>query len=111
MPSVSRRGDSIYGTTAGEHSGHLIPCNPSPSTGSISGNCSPNVLVNGLPAARVGSSTVEYDSCCGSSSGSVGSGSSTVKVNGAPLARVGDRINAHNGSATISGGSSNVFAN
>ena len=111
MPSVSRKGDSISGMTAGEHSGHLVPCNPSALTGSIAGNCSSNVFINSSPAARVGSSTVEYDSCCGSNSGLVGSGSSTVKVNGVPLARVGDRINAHNGSASISGGSSNVFAN
>ena len=116
MPSVARLQDSISGMTTGEHSGHkdefgnpLHP--PSVITGYISANCSPNVFVNGKALARVGSVTLEQDTCCGSSYGSVFSGSNTVYVNNYPIARNGDTINAHSGSASITGGSSNVFSN
>ena len=51
MPSAARLGDSIAGTTAGEHSGHATPHSPLPITGSISGNCSGDVFINGQPAA------------------------------------------------------------
>lgn len=47
MPSAARLGDSIAGTTAGEHSGHATPHSPLPITGSISGNCSGDVFING----------------------------------------------------------------
>lgn len=111
MPSVSRLNDSIRGVTSGEHSGHISPHPPLIITGNISGGCSSNVFVNNSPASCVGSTTREFDSCCGSNSGSVASGSSTVFVNKIPISRVGDTVNPHNGSASISGGSSNVFAN
>ena len=94
MPSASRLGDSIAGTTAGEHSGHPTAHSPLPITGNISGNCSGDVFVNGKPAAYVGSITTERDACCGSSLGSVGSGSGSVFINGKPAARVGDSLNA-----------------
>lgn len=81
MPSAARLGDSIAGTTAGEHSGHATPHSPLPITGSISGNCSGDVFINGQPAAYVGSVTTENDACCGSSQGSVGAGSGTVFIN------------------------------
>ena len=105
MPSASRLGDSIAGTTAGEHSGHPTAHSQLPITGNISGNCSGDVFVNGQPAAYVGSITTERDACCGSSLGSVGSGSGSVFINGKPAARVGDSLNAHNGSGQITGGS------
>jgi uncharacterized Zn-binding protein involved in type VI secretion len=113
MPGAARITDSILGMTAGEHSGHTDEEIHSSSalTGLISGNCSPNVFINGLEAAYVGSVTTEYDSCCGSSSGSVAEGSPNVFVNGKPLARKGDSIQAHSGYAHITGGSSNVFIN
>ena len=88
MPSAARLGDSIAGTTAGEHSGHATPHSPLPITGSISGNCSGDV--------------------CGSSQGSVGAGSGTVFINGHQAARVGDALNAHNGTGQITGGSGDV---
>lgn len=109
MPGASRLEDSIAGMTAGEHSDHPKEHTPLPITGRISGNCSPNVFINGKPAAYVGSVTTEYDDCCGSSNGSVASGSSSVFINGKPAARIGDPLNAHNGSAKITGGSGNVF--
>lgn len=108
MPSAARLGDSIAGTTAGEHSGHATPHSPLPITGSISGNCSGDVFINGKPAAYVSSVTTENDACCGSSQGSVGAGSGTVFINGHQAARVGDALNAHNGTGQITGGSGDV---
>lgn len=109
MPSAARLGDAITGTTAGEHSGHTTPHGPTPITGNISGNCSPDVFINGQPAATIGSTTTEMDACCGSSQGSVGAGSGTVFINGKPAARVGDALNAHNGTGQVSAGSGDVF--
>lgn len=110
MPGVSRLNDSIAGTTSGEHSGHIYPHFPSPISGYISGGCSSNVFVNSSPVATVGSITKEVDACCGSSSGTVAVGSSTVFVNGKGVARIGDALNPHNGTASITGGSSNVIS-
>lgn len=110
MPEVSRVGDSIYGITSGEHSGHLEPHSPLPITGNITSG-SPDVYINSIPAATVGSSTIEYDGCCGSNTGVIAVGSSTVFVNGKPLARVGDALSPHNGTAIVNSGSANVNAN
>lgn len=112
MPGVARLDDSIKGTTSGEHSTHTVsPCSPSEISGFISGGCSSNVYCNGRPVATVGSITTENDSCCGSAKGTVATGSSRVFVNGKPIARIGDALNPHNGTASITGGSSNVIAN
>ena len=112
MPGVARLNDSIAGTTSGEHSTHTVsPCSPSEISGFISGGCSSNVYCNGLPVATVGAITTEMDSCCGSAKGTVATGSSRVFVNGKPIARIGDALNPHNGTASITGGSSNVIAN
>lgn len=111
MPNVARLTDAILGTTAGEHTGHIPPHGPLTITGEISGNVSPNVFVNGLPAAFVTSITTEHDSCCGTSQGVVAEHSATVNVNGKGIARLGDALTPHNGSAKIIAGSPNVFAN
>lgn len=111
MPSVSRLGDGIIGVTSGEHSGHSSPHSPSTLTGNIAGACSSNVLTNNYPTATIGSVTEEHDSCCGTAYGSISGGSSRVYVNGIPIARSGDSVSPHNGTANISGGSPNVFAN
>ncbi|HVV69572.1 MAG TPA: PAAR domain-containing protein [Gammaproteobacteria bacterium] len=65
---------------------------------------SPNILINGLPAARMGDPV-----SCRLASGAppiIAEGSSTVFFNGKPAARMGDKIS--NG-GSISLGSSNVF--
>lgn len=59
---------------------------------------SPDVLVNGLPAARVG----DQVTC---DAGKIAQGSGSVLVNGRPAARVGDKITC---GATITGGSPDV---
>jgi uncharacterized Zn-binding protein involved in type VI secretion len=109
MPAAARLNDTVAGTTGGEHSGHATPHSPMPFTGEISGGCSPNVFINGRPAATVGSVTTEQDGCCGSSNGSVAVGSSSVFINGKPAARLGDALAAHSGSGAISSGSGDVF--
>ena len=109
MPNAARLSDSVRGITAGEHSGHRPPHSSSPITGSVSGACSGDVFVNGLPAATVGSVTEEHDACCGMSYGNVRDGSGSVFVNGKAAARLGDALNAHSGTGWISGGSGNVF--
>lgn len=109
MRGISRLGDTIEGMTAGEHSGHIPAHGPSPITGTISGGCSSNVFIDGFPVALEGSITDEHDVCCGSSQGSVGSSGSSVLINGKPIACVGTPVNAHNGTATVTGGSSSVF--
>ena len=71
------------------------------SMGSPSGEISQgsrNVLINGLPAARV----TDTESC---DAGKIAQGSATVFINGLPAARVGDKVTC---GAVIVGGSGNV---
>ena len=110
MAQAARLGDSVFGMTAGEHSGHSRPPHsPMTFTGEISSGCSANVFINGKSAAVRGSLTMERDSCCGSSTGSVAVGSDTVFINGISAARLGDSLNAHSGVGRVSSGSDNVF--
>ena len=59
--------------------------------GPITGPCMPNVLIGGLPAARVGDMLV-----CVRPPDSIVKGSSTVMIGGMPAARMGDTT-AHGG--------------
>ncbi len=111
MPDAARFGDSIQGTTAGEHSGHASPHPPSAITGEISGGCAENVFIEGQPAATVDSVTTEHDSCCGTNYGKIGGGSSKVFIKGKPIARVGDPVITHSGSGAVSSGSGKVHVN
>ena len=69
-----------------------------PATGAVSQG-SANVLINGLPAGRVG----DAENC---HAGLVAQGSTGVFINGRPAARVGDKTTC---GAAIVGGSANVF--
>lgn len=109
MPAAARLGDSITGIHGGEHSGHIAPHAPSIIWGNISGNCSGDVFVNGVPAAYVGSITTEHDVCCGTSYGKIAVGSSSVFINKIPAARINDALAPHSGSGHISSGSGDVF--
>lgn len=109
MPGAARLNDSIQGTTAGEHTGHVSPHGPLPISGQISGGCSGDVNINGQPAATVGSTTMELNACCGSNSGAVAAGSGSVFINGKPAARLGDALAPHSGIGAISSGSSDVL--
>ena len=105
MAKASRVGDTIIGSYS-EHCGH-VPGHSGILTGDISNGAS-TVNINGVSAAIVGSSTNEFDSCCGGSSGSISGGSSTVFICCKPAARIGDAVSPHTGSAVISSGSDNV---
>lgn len=67
---------------------------------------SANVLVNGKPMARVGST--QTCPIPGHVGGTIVSGSATVFVNGAPAAKVGSVANCVGSTTTIIGGSPNV---
>ncbi|MFT8947963.1 MAG: PAAR domain-containing protein [Acetobacter aceti] len=62
---------------------------------------SPNVFINGRPAARVGDRAT-----CQGPPDKISEGSATVFINGKPASRMGDRTE-HGG--VIIGGSGNVF--
>lgn len=109
MSGAARLGDHVQGITSGEHSGHTPPHTPMQFTGEISAGCASDVLINGLPAATVGSTTAEHDACCGTSHGAIAAGSATVFINGKPAARLGDALSAHSGTGAITGGSGNVL--
>lgn len=63
--------------------------------GPVTGPCSPNVLVAGLPAARVGDMLM-----CVGPPDSIVKGSATVRINGMPAARLGDTT-AHGGAIVL----------
>ena len=108
MPAAARMGDPVIGMTTGEHSGHTTPHLPMEFRGMVNQG-SPDVFINGIPAARQGDQTLERDNCCGFSYGSVKIGSGSVLINGRPAARQGDPLNAHNGEGSIAGGSGDVI--
>jgi uncharacterized Zn-binding protein involved in type VI secretion len=111
MSAVSRVGDSIKGMTSGEHTGHPSPCPPSEITGTIKSSLCSSVFVNGIAVAVKGSQTEEHDSCCGTSYGIIAAGSSSVFAGGKAVSRVGDALAPHNGTASITSGSSSVYSN
>lgn len=74
------------------------PAIPSPIPhvgGPITGPCTPNVLVGGLPAAVLGDMCV-----CVGPPDSIVKGSATVMIGGKPAARMGDST-AHGGSIAL----------
>ncbi|CAM4019013.1 PAAR motif protein [Vibrio aerogenes CECT 7868] len=96
MPKAGRLGDSC--------SGHAcFP--PSPI---VAG--SPDVSINGKPAARKGDAVMPHPCGCPGGHGvhgrSISAGSSNVSINGKPASRVGDAIGC---GGSISAGSGNVF--
>lgn len=94
MPAVTRLGDGCTG-----HGGF-------PPRNSTSG--SGNVMINGIPAHRVGDS---WETHCDPTpvchAGALAAGSGSVSVNGQPLGRIGDAVDC--GSA-VAAGSPDVFA-
>ena len=96
MPGITRVGTD-------SHVGYASPT-PSPFHQTSYASGSPDVIVNGAAAVRIGDSTGCGDPATG--------GSGTVKVNGIGVHRIGDGTGGHgswvpNASA---GGSSNVIA-
>lgn len=75
-------------------------------TGQVS-SASPNVNMDGKPAARVGDSTSESCGCAGGQ-GSLITGSGSVFINGKPAAYAMVGISPHSGSASLSSGGTNT---
>lgn len=88
--------------------GHGCPACPHPTIGPLVGG-SPNVMINKLPAIRLGDPGV-HAACCGPNQYKTAKGSSTVYVNGKPLVRLGDKTSHCGGSGNVIQGSPNVFA-
>ena len=80
-------------------------------SGGVISSGSPDVLINGKPAARVGDSGTPHSWICPKSKPPheviLSSGSSTILINGKPAARIGDSTSC--GSVIIAG-SANVIA-
>lgn len=82
---------------------HGTPLSPGPG--------SPNVLIEGMPAWRVGTDFHTCPLVTGATphvGGTVTFGSTTVLINGAPAARVGDPVVESAGPNTIASGSPTV---
>jgi len=103
---AAKQGDAVTGTDVHvvlvPSPGGPVPTPvPLPFSGSITGGCSTDVLVEGRPAAVLGSTATcspPHVPVGGSfavpptNSGTVAAGSATVLVNGRPAARVGDPV-------------------
>ena len=85
---------------------HGCPACPHPAVGpSIAG--SPNILVNGLPALRVGASGVHI-ACCDGNTWAPSKGSGTVLFNSIPAVRQGDTTSHCGGVGQVITGSPTV---
>lgn len=105
MPAVALVGDEILGMTAGEHSGHIDPPHPPLTiTGYILSSAQSKAFLGGILLSVTPSVTMEFDGCCGSSTGLTAEASSKMFVEGMPVNRLGDAIAPHNGTAEISTG-------
>jgi uncharacterized Zn-binding protein involved in type VI secretion len=102
MPSAARQTDQAQGNCA-----HGCPICPHP-VGGILVSGSPDVLINGLPAARKDDKGL-HAACCAANNFTVSSGSATVTVNGKPMARAGDPTQHCGGSGSITAGSPTVM--
>ena len=103
MPPVARQTDPAQGTCA-----HGCPACPHPVLGIIAVG-SPDVFINGLPAARKDDMGL-HAACCDGNNFTISKGSATVYVNGKPLARQGDSTRHCGGIGSITAGSPTVLA-
>jgi uncharacterized Zn-binding protein involved in type VI secretion len=84
---------------------HGCPACPHTCTGPITSG-SPTVLVNGLPAARVGD-VGTHAACCGPNTFEIANGDNRVLIDGKPAAWIGSQTNHCGGTGkVVSGGSS-----
>lgn len=103
MPAQSRLGDKSFCPA----DAHGCPACPHIVIGPAVGG-SPNVMVNGRPALRVGDPGI-HAACCGPNTWSAAAGSGTVRINGKGAHRVGDRDSHCGGTGQMIEGSPNVF--
>jgi len=102
MPGQSRIGDASQGVCI-----HGTLVEPTPVTGTaVSG--SPDVLVNGLPAFRLGDNGI-HAACCGPNTWNSAMGSTSVMINGKPAIRTGDMTRHCGGVGNMTSGSIDVM--
>ncbi len=86
---------------------HGCPACPHPATGPATSG-SPDVMVNGLPALRVGDPGV-HAACCGPNQWKAAKGSGTVFINDKPAHRLGDMTQHCGGVGNLIVGSPTVI--
>jgi len=110
MPPGAKQGDQVVGTDTHifmiPSPGGPVPTPlPSPFAGKITGGCSTNVTIGGMPAATVGSTATNAPphvpqggpfQVPPTNQGTVTQGSGTVLINNKPAARVGDPVTTCN---------------
>jgi uncharacterized Zn-binding protein involved in type VI secretion len=110
MPNAARVGDQVKQDAPHCHA-PIHPAAPAPTPSAhpalplaITKGAS-NVLIGGMPAARVGDMTAPctLPGCTPGGPGMIAKGSSTVMIGGAPAARVGDVTNHTSCVAPIAG--------
>ncbi len=106
MPPAAKQGDKVLGQDTHiimipSPSGAVPTPTPMPFNGTITGGCSPNVLIQNMPAAVVGSTATNTPphlptggpfQVPPTNSGTVMAGSGTVMINNKPAARSGDKV-------------------
>jgi uncharacterized Zn-binding protein involved in type VI secretion len=110
MSPGAKQGDQVVGTDTHifmiPSPGGPVPTPlPSPFAGMITGGCSANVMIAGMPAATVGSTATNSPphlpqggpfQVPPTNQGTVTQGSGTVLINNKPAARVGDPVTTCN---------------
>ena len=103
MPPQGRLNDNAFCPA----DAHGCPACAHPVTGpAVMG--SPNVLVNGMMALRVGDPGM-HAACCGPNSWTAAAGSGTVFINDIKAHRLGDKTSHCGGSGALIVGSTNVI--
>jgi uncharacterized Zn-binding protein involved in type VI secretion len=103
MPPQARLGD----TSNVPADAHGCPACPHPAVGpAIQG--SPDVMVNSMPAVRVGDQGI-HAACCGPNMWKAAAGSGTVMINNMAAHRQGDQDTHCGGTGTMTVGSPNVI--
>ena len=103
MPGQARISD----IAKAEACSHGCPSCPHKVSGPIVGG-SPNVFVNGLPAARLNDPGI-HAACCGTNIFTCDAGSGTVFINGKKAHRKGDKTKHCGTNGKMTSGSANVL--
>jgi uncharacterized Zn-binding protein involved in type VI secretion len=118
MPPAAKQGDKVLGNDIHiimiPSPGGPVPTpTPMPFTGTITGGCSPDVLIEGKPAAVTGSTVTNAPAHLPTggpfqipptNQGTILVGSATVLINNKPAARTGDKVNTCNDPAPAPNG-------